>query len=68
MALVQILLPCYNKFLSVFLRVGLGLGLWCLRHFQQNFSYIMSVSTEYPEKTTDLPQVTDKLSKTLRVN
>jgi hypothetical protein len=23
----------------------------------------MSVSTEYPEKTTDLPQVTDKLSK-----
>jgi len=22
----------------------LGLGLWCLRHFQQDFSYIMAVS------------------------
>jgi hypothetical protein len=36
-------------------------------HFQQYFSYIMDVSfigggnQEYPEKTTDLSQVTDKL-------
>jgi hypothetical protein len=35
--------------------------------FKQYFSYIMAVSfywwrkLEYPEKTTDLPQVTDKL-------
>jgi hypothetical protein len=34
-------------------------------HFQQYFSYIMAVSfiggeeLEYPERTTDLPQVTD---------
>jgi len=36
------------------------------RHFQQYFSYIVAVSfigvgkAEYTEKTTDLPQVTDK--------
>jgi len=35
-------------------------------HFQQYFSYIVAVSfivwgPEYPEKTTDLSQVTDKL-------
>ena len=37
-----------------------------LRHFQEYFSYIVVVSfigvvkPEYPEKTTDMPQVTDK--------
>jgi hypothetical protein len=36
-------------------------------HFQQYFSYIMAVSfiggrNEYPEKTINLPKVTDKLS------
>jgi len=41
------------------------MGLLC--NFQQYFSYIVSVSftgggnLEYPEKTTDLPEVTDKL-------
>ena len=36
-------------------------------HFQQYFSYIVAASfssednQEYPEKTTDLPQVNDKL-------
>jgi hypothetical protein len=38
----------------------------CLLNFQQYFSYIVAVSfigekkTEYQEKTTDLPQGTDK--------
>jgi len=38
-----------------------------LRQFQQYFSYIVAVSfywwrkAEYPEKATDLSQVTDKL-------
>ena len=41
-------------------------GLGDYRHFQQYFSYIMTVSfigggNEYPEKTTDMWQVTDKL-------
>ena len=42
-------------------------GLGCLHHFQQYFSY-MAVSffwwrkLEYEDKTTDLLQVTDKLS------
>jgi len=45
-------------------------GVWVYgvsRHFQQYFSYIVAVSyigggkEEYPEKTTDLSQVTDKL-------
>jgi hypothetical protein len=33
------------------------------RHFQQYFSYIVAsvLLVEYPEKTIDLPQVTDKL-------
>jgi hypothetical protein len=43
---------------------------WCygvVRHFQQYFGYSVAVSfigggsPKYPEKTTDLPQVTDKL-------
>jgi hypothetical protein len=56
------------KFVSNLPHVG-GF-LWILvsdyRHFQQYFSYIMTVSfigggNEYPEKTTDMWQVTDKL-------
>jgi len=40
---------------------------WCLTHFQQYLSYIVVISfiggrkLGYPEKTTRLPQVTDKL-------
>jgi hypothetical protein len=46
-----------------------GVGLWCLHHFQQYFSYIVVVSfigwrkLEYPEKITDLSQVTDMLNQ-----
>jgi hypothetical protein len=39
-------------------------GIWCLRHIKQYFSYIVAVSFiggRKPEKTTDLPQVTEKL-------
>ena len=45
-----------------------GYGHGVQRHFQQYFSYIVAVrfiggwkKPEFPEKTTDLPQVTDKL-------
>ena len=47
--------------------IGLGLGLWCLIWTFNIISVISWQSlllveeTEYPEKTTDLPQVTDKL-------
>ena len=41
---------------------------WCLRHFQQYLSYIVHGGqfywwrkTKYPEKNTELSQVTDKL-------
>jgi len=41
----------------------MGYGVY--RHFQQYFSYIVVISfmrnPEYPEKTNDLPQVTDNL-------
>jgi len=42
------------------------LGLWCLTPLSRYLSYIVVVSfmwrkPEYPEKTTDLSQVTDKL-------
>jgi len=46
---------------------GTGLGLLCLRHFQQYFSYIVAVSfidggnRITGRKITDLPKVTDKL-------
>jgi hypothetical protein len=42
-------------------------GLWCLTHFEQYFSYIVGVNfigggnQSYPEKTNDLSQVTEKL-------
>ena len=47
----------------IFLTVGLVYG--GKRHFQQYFSYIVAASywwrkQEYPEKTTDLLQVTEK--------
>jgi hypothetical protein len=45
----------------------LARGYGVKRHFQQYFSYAVAISfiggrkPEYLEKTTDLPQVTDKL-------
>jgi hypothetical protein len=44
-----------------------GLGLWCLTF--NNISVISwrSVLSEYPEKTTNLPQVTDKLYRIMNV-
>ena len=44
--------------------VDMGWGYWVLHHFQQYFSYIVAVSFidgGNQRKTTDLPQVTDKL-------
>ena len=52
----------YNR-----LRFGLGLGLCCLTPLTAIFQLYLGgkfnswTKLEYPEKTTDLPQVTDKL-------
>jgi hypothetical protein len=49
-----------------------GLGVY--PHFQQYFSYIVAVSFigggngEYSEKTTDLPQIPDKIYHKITVN
>jgi len=46
----------------------MGLGLWCLTPLSEIFQLnrrggvvLLVEETEYPEKTTDLPEVTDKL-------
>jgi len=58
----------WNKVINIFYIIY-GLGLWCLTPHSIIWysSYIVAVSQfrwwrkpEYPEKTTDLPQVTDK--------
>ena len=66
--ILKLLLKWYPKINQSIVLLCLVYGLWWLRHFQQYFSYIVVVSytdwwrkLEYPEKTIDLSQVTDKL-------
>ena len=63
--LICILLACVINLLKVDYAVLLGLwGYGVQRHFQQYVSYIVAISFiggRYPQKTTDLSQVTDKL-------
>ena len=47
--------------------LGLGLGLWCLMplstlfHLNRDSQFYLWRKLKYPEKTTDPPQVIDKL-------
>ena len=38
-----------------------GVGLWCLAPLSTIFQLYLWRTPEYPEKSTDMPQVTDKL-------
>ena len=61
--------PRYRIYFNFVLSLlWIGLGLWCLTPFKQYFSdryYLYRGGTFYwwkkPEKTTDLPQVTEQL-------
>jgi hypothetical protein len=52
----------YGGLHIIMMRLFLKIGLWCLMPPLQYFSFIMWWKPEFPEKTTDLSQVTDKLS------
>ena len=57
---------CFNTIIRIELYdhvVYLRLGLWCLTIFQlyRGSQFYLWGEPEYPERTTDLPKVTDKL-------